>query len=116
MKDLDYAAVGTRIKAIRMQKHYSQRTLADKTNLSYKYISEIECGKKEGRLKIYARIADALEVSLDEFVMDSIPADSLIFEHNINASYKSYGKVRKEMLLNYIDFLNGKKEYDENDI
>ncbi len=112
MKDLDYSTVGKRIKEKRKQKHYSQYKLADITGLSSKYISEIELGKKEGRLDIYVRIAEALNVSLDEFVADSVSADSVIFENKFNVLYKSFGKTRKEMLLNYMDFLYGKQEYD----
>ncbi len=112
MKDLDYSMVGKRIKEKRKQKHYSQYKLADITGLSSKYISEIELGKKEGRLDIYVRIAEALNVSLDEFVADSVSADSVIFENKFNVLYKSFGKTRKEMLLNYMDFLYGKQEYD----
>lgn len=115
MEILDYVAVGKKIKNIRMQRKYSQQNLADMTNLSMKYISEIELGKKEGRLDIYYRIATALNVSLDEFVMDSVPANTIIFENNFNAVYKSFGKTRKNMLLNFMYYLNDKQEYDFKD-
>lgn len=115
MKDLDYIAVGKRIKAKRKQKHYSQQQLADIAGLSSKYISEIEHGKKEGRFDVYVRIAEALNISLDEFITDSVSADSVIFENHFNALYKSFGNIRKEMLLNYMDFLYGKSEYDNKD-
>ncbi len=112
MENLDYVAVGRRIKNIRQKKQYSQQNIAEMTNISEKYISEIECGKKEGRLDIYARIAAALDVSIDEFIKDSVTAYSTVFENNINSMYKQFGKERREMLLAYIDFLNGKPEYD----
>lgn len=115
MENLDYIAVGRRIKNIRQKKQYSQQNIAEMTNISEKYISEIECGKKEGRLDIYVRIAAALDVSLDEFVKDFVTADSVVFECNINSLYKSFGKTRREMLLNYMDFLDTKKEYDFKD-
>ncbi|MDO5398007.1 MAG: helix-turn-helix transcriptional regulator [bacterium] len=112
MENLDYVAVGRRIKKIRQKKQYSQQNIAEMTNISEKYISEIECGKKEGRLEIYARIAAALNVSIDEFVKDFVTADSTVFESNINSMYKQFGKTRREMLLAYMEFLNDKPEYD----
>ena len=115
MEKLDYSAVGKRIKSIRKKKKYSQKYVAEAANLSDKYLSEIECGKKEGRLEIYVRIAAVLDVSLDEFIIDFSAADSIVFEHNINNLYKSFGKVRKEMLLDYIDLLSNKEYYDNSD-
>lgn len=112
MKDLDYAAVGKRIKNIRQKKNYSQKLVADMANLSEKYISELECGKKKGRLDIYARIAAVLNVSLDEFIIDFVSRDSQVFDYNINMMYKDFGETRREMLLHYIEFLADKKEYD----
>lgn len=70
---------------------------------------------KEGRLDIYYRITAALNVSLDEFVIDSISANTTIFEYNFNVMYKSFGKTRKDMLLNFMNYLECKKEYDRND-
>lgn len=115
MESLDYGKVGKRIKKIRKQKKYSQQFMAEKTGLSTNYISEIELGKKEGRLDIYVRIANALNVSLDEFVVDTTPAKSVIFERNFNSVYQTFGKNRREMLLNYIDFLYTKPQYDNKD-
>lgn len=115
MRNLDYVAVGKRIKRLRKKKGYSQKYVADAANLSDKYISEIEGGKKEGRLDIYVRIATVLDVSLDEFITDFVPANSAIFEHNINNMCKDFGKTRKEMLLDYIELLADKEHYDHND-
>lgn len=61
------------------------------------------------------RFAVALNVSLDEFVIDSISANTTIFEYNFNVVYKSFGKTRKDMLLNFMNYLESKKEYDRND-
>lgn len=112
MKNLDYIVVGRKIKEIRKQKRYSQQDMADMTGLSSNYISEIELGKKEGRLNTYFQIAAALDVSIDELVKDSVSADTAVFEYHFNTLYKSFGTIRKEMLLNFMTFLAGKKEYD----
>lgn len=112
MKNLDYIAVGKRIKKIRKQKNYTQEKVAEIADLSTKYISEIELGKKEGRLDTYFRIALALDVSVDEFLKDSVPSNTVAFERNFNTLYKNFGKIRREMLLDFMSFLDSKKDYD----
>lgn len=43
--------------------------LADKAGITQPYLSEIETGKKDGGLKVMAKIAAILGVSLDNLVM-----------------------------------------------
>lgn len=115
MENLDYVAVGKRIKSIRNQKGYSQQKVASIADLSSKYISDIELGKKEGRLNIYFKIAVALDVSIDELVIDSASVNTAIFEQSFNSIYKGFGNIRREMLLDFMNFLESKKEYDSKD-
>ena len=43
--------------------------LADKAGITQPYLSEIETGQKDGGLKVMAKIAAILGVSLDNLVM-----------------------------------------------
>ena len=80
--------------------------------MSPRYISKIEISKKEVRLYTYFRIAVALNVSVDEFVKDSVLSNTVAFERNFNTLYKNFGKIRREMLLDFMSFLDSKKDYD----
>jgi transcriptional regulator with XRE-family HTH domain len=51
-----------------MHRGLSARELAAATGLSAPYISEIEGGKKEGSISAMKKIADALNVDLDDLV------------------------------------------------
>jgi DNA-binding Xre family transcriptional regulator len=53
------------VKVLREHRRISLRGLAEKAGISASYLSEIETGKKPGSFEAMARIATALDVSLD---------------------------------------------------
>ncbi|PSJ54312.1 helix-turn-helix domain-containing protein [Kumtagia ephedrae] len=55
-----------KVRVWRSYRGLSARELAEKSSLSAPYISEIESGKKEGSLSAMKKIADALDVDLDD--------------------------------------------------
>jgi ribosome-binding protein aMBF1 (putative translation factor) len=57
-----------RVRVWRSHRGLSARQLAASTGLSAPYISEIESGKKEGSVSAMKKIAQALEVDLDDLV------------------------------------------------
>lgn len=66
--DVLLALVGARIKELRNQKKLSQVQLAEKAESQDTYIGEIERGSRNISLKMLAKIADALEVSVVELL------------------------------------------------
>lgn len=58
--------VGARIKTLRTQMGLSQVELAERAKSQDTYIGEIERGNRNISLKMLAKIADALEVSVDD--------------------------------------------------
>lgn len=56
------------VRAWRLHRRMTARTLADAAGISAAYLSEIETGRKEGSLSVMRRIADALNVDLDDLV------------------------------------------------
>ncbi|MCC6946757.1 MAG: helix-turn-helix transcriptional regulator [Bradyrhizobiaceae bacterium] len=56
------------VRVWRTHRGFSARDLAAATGLSGAYISEIENGKKEGSISAMKRIAEALNVDLDDLV------------------------------------------------
>ena len=69
---MDYETMGKRIKEIRIKKCFTQEELAEKTGLSSAHISNIETAHTKVSLTSLVAIANALEVSLDEIVRDSL--------------------------------------------
>lgn len=64
--DVLLTLVGARIKTLRTKRGLSQVELAEKAKSQDTYIGEIERGHRNISLKMLAKIADALEVSVDD--------------------------------------------------
>lgn len=64
-----YNIVRINIKKFRKEKNYTQQKLAEETDLSIDYISEIESltKNKSFSLAVLGRIADVLKVDIKEF-------------------------------------------------
>ena len=69
---MDAIAVGRRIKAAREVKHMTQEKRAETIDLSTDHISVIERGVKVPRLDTFVAIANALEVSADDLLIDVV--------------------------------------------
>jgi transcriptional regulator with XRE-family HTH domain len=60
--------VGQKIRALRKQAGLTQEKLAEKSNLSYKYLGEVERGYVNVSLDSLMRIAKTLKVQLSDLV------------------------------------------------
>lgn len=65
---LDYKKIGKNIKEARIKKEYTQEVLAEKLDISDRYVSRIERGMTGMRLELLIRICNALEISIEEIV------------------------------------------------
>lgn len=70
--EVDYLSLGKRVKHYREKSSLSQMELADRSKLSRPYISQIERGKFGASLDAVIAIANALGISSDELLIDSL--------------------------------------------
>lgn len=68
----DYEALGSRIRTVRKQRNLSQERLAEMSFVCTTHISHIETGNAIPSLTTLVHIANALEVSADELLCDSL--------------------------------------------
>src|SRR5262245_38915547 len=61
-----FSDLGTRIVELRHRRGWTQKELARRANMRASRLSTLECGSKRPNLSEFARLADALGVSLDE--------------------------------------------------
>lgn len=61
-----FSDLGTRIVELRNQRGWTQKELARRAGMRAPRLSTLESGSKRPNLNEFARLADALEVSLDE--------------------------------------------------
>lgn len=73
--------ISNQIRDLRASKKITQQELAEKTNLSVPYISQIENNHRNISLETFVKIVDALEVSLSDFFLPySVPQDTEMME------------------------------------
>ena len=70
--DLDYKAIGKRIKIARIKVDLTQEKLAEKAELSPSHMSNIETGTTRVSLTTLVSIANILGVTVDDLLCDSI--------------------------------------------
>lgn len=68
MSDTKDMSIGSRIMLLRTSRGYTREYLSEKVQISVKFLYEIETNKKGFSAKTLAKLADALEVSMD-FIM-----------------------------------------------
>ncbi len=81
--DIDYAAIGRRIRSARKKAKLTQEQLAEKIDVTPQHVSAIETGKTKLSLPALIRISKAVNVSLDFLVYDEIPY--LIEQYDLDA-------------------------------
>ena len=70
--ELDYSAIGKRIKTARAKRGLTQEKLAEYAHLSTSYIGKIETGDSKLSLQTIVNIAEALHTSVDALLADHV--------------------------------------------
>jgi len=70
--DLDYKAIGKRIKIARINAELTQEALAGSVELSPSHMSNIETGTTKVSLTTIVNLANALGVTVDDLLCDNI--------------------------------------------
>ena len=96
--------MGFKLRQFRQQKGFSLKELAEKTNLSISYLSEIEKGKKYPKPEKILLLALALDISFDELVSLQINKDfgplPVVFSSPVikEFPFRMYGVKPQELL------------------
>lgn len=80
---LDYRAIGKRIKRARSKADLTQERLAEIVRVSPSHMSNIETGTTRVSLPLIVAIANALSVTVDDLLCDSIQKARVPFEKDI---------------------------------
>ena len=77
---LDYQAIGMRIRRLRKTLGLTQQALAELSDQEPSNISHIERGATKLSLPTLVNIANALNVTVDELLCESLPASRAVFQ------------------------------------
>ena len=81
--ELDYKAIGKRVKIARIKAELKQEQLAERAHLSPTHISNVETGTTKVSLAAIISIANALGVTADDLLCDSVIHAKVQFERDI---------------------------------
>lgn len=77
---LDYQAIGVRVRRLRKAKGLTQQALAELSEQEPSNISHIERGATKLSLPTLVSLANALNVTADQLLCDSLPASQSVFQ------------------------------------
>ena len=107
--ELNYKAIGKRIKIARINAEMTQEHLADLANLSPSHMSNIETGSTKVSLTTIVNIANALSVTVDDLLCDNLVHARPQFEHDIQKLLDSCDeyeiRVVKDVARSIVDTL-----------
>ena len=81
--ELDYKAIGKRIKIARIKTDLTQEKLSEMVGVSSTHMSNVETGTTRVSLTTIVRIANALGITSDDLLCDSVIKAKVQFEKDI---------------------------------
>ena len=75
IKEVDYDALGMRLKKVRLLRQFTQEGLAEKSGVIGSYVGVLERAEKKPSISTLVKIANALNCSLDYLLHDSLIFD-----------------------------------------
>lgn len=92
---VEYKLVGKRIKQIRVKTGLTQEDLAEKAKISVSHLSNIETSNTKLSLPALVRICNALQVSTDTLLYESIEKYEYPFNNIFLINMKSVHSIKK---------------------
>ena len=102
-----YVLMGENIRAVRQRMGIKQTTLAIQIDVGQKQLSLIENGKARPRLSVYLRIANALQVSINQLFTGANVTEQ---EQTAYRDEKTMDQA-KQMLLQLLDMIDKEPSY-----
>lgn len=103
--DINYEGIGERIRYYRMQKGLSQEELAELADVSTVYICNVERGDKSVSLKVLIAVANALKVTADSLLADSLTALIVAEDRKVFSILSDCSKAENDIITATINTL-----------
>ena len=102
---IDSVSIGNQIKKYRNRKGISQEELGAAVFVTGKHLSYVETGTKAPSLELLILIANALEVSADDLLVDNLMHTSSPVGQELHAILQDCDNDEKEMLIRLVKFM-----------
>ena len=103
--ELNYLLVGIRLRAIRQERGYTQEYVAERAGISAQHCSGIECGNAKVSLPALVRLCNALKVTPDCVLMDSVSHATPQLVGNVAAVFSDCSPDEIYLMLSQADNL-----------
>ena len=95
--------LGKRIKEARKRSKLTQESLAERVNISTVYLGEIERGNKMPSIPVFIAIAEALGVSCDFLLRDSVDTGAVFINNEITEKLNGLSAKQRKAVLDIIN-------------
>ena len=85
--ELNYKLIGVRVRAVRLEKGYTQEYTSELADISPQHYSKIESGGTKLSLPCLVRISNALGITPNDLLMDSVDNSAPELSKEIAAVY-----------------------------
>lgn len=99
MKELDFKAIGQRIREVRTEKKLTQEYLANMVDVNISHISNIETGKIGISLTLLVAVSNVLNTTVDYLLQNEYSVPTSIIEQELLNTIKDMEKTKQETLL-----------------
>ena len=100
--EIDYKAIGQRIKIARIKKGITQEAVADIIDITPAHMSNVETGKTKVSLPTLIEIANALSVSVDVLLCDNVLASDNIFKGEAKEIFEDCDEYETRFLVDLL--------------
>ena len=100
--EIDYLAIGKRIRTARLSKKMTQETLSNMIDVAPTYVSSIENGHTKLSLATLLGIAQSLDTTVDQLLYDNTPVLVSKFDADIKELTSDCSNQEKDFLLEII--------------
>lgn len=101
--ELDYKALGKRIKEQRLKQHLTQEKLGEIVGVNTSNVSHIERATTQVSLSSLVKIANALDTTLDQLVCDSLNSvANLYVEQDISNLLEGCSLAEKQIIKDIV--------------
>ena len=112
MRKVNTIKIGKNIQAIRKSNGYTQERLAEKIEVSVRYVSDIEQDRANPSYEVLIRICNLFKVSMDQIFSEYLNVkENKSLEYSL-AGFDKLSKKDKETIENLIIFFNKSKLND----
>jgi len=107
MSQIDTQLFGKKIREERLKRNLTLEQLSEKCDISSNFLGQLERGKNVPSLKSLIRIANVLEVSIDDLLFENLEKinSQNYFSKQIQDITKDFDTTQKQTVINLLKLL-----------